>query len=416
MGLLTAIRDYFTLPQVEQRALSPTQAWARDLNWGGANPSGERVDQGNATALSTVYACVSLIADIISTLPVDTYIKWDGFPKPYRPRPSWLDEPIPNDPSVTRSQHFSQVVLSLMFDGNAFILAQPSVRAPEVLTVLDPVKVRVYDPGTGRLEYYVGPQHSPTELNKDQIVHIPRTRRPGTLRGMSPIDEAAETLGIALAAQRHSGRFYRNGTLMSTIINVPGEMSEEDALSLRDAFSQRHSGENVFRTGVLTGGATATTLGVTPEQAQFLETIKFHVLEVCRLYRVPPMLVGVNDPGAVSYASATEAVKAFHVNTLSPLLQILSQGYKRLMPDDRVYLQFDTNGLLRADPDQRYSQYAIGLEKGIVNRNEVRGWEELPPIPGDGGNIYTVQAQMVTLDSVANPPEEEPDAVQGEAG
>lgn len=405
MGLLSAIRDFTRLPDVttERRALTPAEAWARDLI---ATDSGVRVDQGNATALATVYACTSLIADMVSTLPVDAYYKSGGFPKPWRPRLGWLDQPVPNDPSVTRVTHFAQVVLSLLFDGNAFVHVSPHVTAAGlgesvVLTVLDPRPVQIRSDGRGgRPTYHVGG----TTYTTDNIIHIPRTVRPGKARGMSPIEEAQQTLGVAMAAQRHSANFYRNGALLSTILEVPGEMSEEDAIALREAFAQSHTGDNVFKTGVLTGGAKATTLGVTPEQAQFLESIRFHVVEVCRLFRVPPMLVGVNEPGAVSYASSQEAVRAFHVNTLAPLLTTIQGGYQPLLPP-RTYLQFDTKGLLRADTEARYQAYAVGLEKGFVTRNEVRGWEELPPIAGDGGDMYTVQAQMVNLDTVANPPE-----------
>jgi hypothetical protein len=241
------------------------------------------------------------------------------------------------------------------------------------------------------------------EFTSDNILHIPRTIRPGEARGMSPIDEAALTLGTFMAATKHAGRFYRNGALLATVLEVPGEMGPEDAKALRAAFDEGHTGDNVFRTAVLTGGAKATTLGVTPEQAQFLDTLKHGTVEVCRIYRVPPMLVGVNEPGAVSYASAVEAVKAFARNTLSPFLRPIELAYGRLLPDGS-YLRFDMDGLLRADPEQRYAAYAVGLEKGIFNRDTVRAWEELPPIGGKAGQLYTVQAQMVDLETIANPP------------
>ena len=409
MGLLTAIREFYRIP-TETRSLTPNQAWARDIDWG-STESGVRVDQNNATALATVYACTSLIADLVSTLPVDTYTKRGGYPVEFRPRPEWLDAPVPNDPSITRSVHFAQVTLSLLFDGNAFLLCTPNVEGAEVVEVLDPRRVTIkVDGENGRPQYHVTGSSAGQSVKYDslRVQHIPRAARPGRSRAPSPIDETAETLGVALAAQRHSGRFYRNSALLSTILEVPGEMSEEDALKLRDNFEAAHSGRNAFRTGVLTAGAKATTLGVTPEQAQFLETTRFHVVEVCRIFRVPPMLVGVNEPGAVSYASSQEAVKAFHTNTLAPLLTLLQQGYRRLMPRDDVYLQFDTKGLLRADAEARFNAYAIAVEKGVFNRNEVRGWEELAPIPGDGGEVYTVQGQMVDLNTITEEPEEEP--------
>lgn len=407
MGWTDTLRHFFV--PWEQRVLTPQQAWAADIEWTGNSDAGVPVNQRNATALATVYACTTLIADITSTLPVDVYFKRDGFPVPWRPRFAWLDTPLPNDPSVTRATHFAQVALSLLFDGNAFVHVSPAVQAAAdrdakvALTVLDPRRVTIKTDTSGRPSYLLGTR----TYTSDEVLHIPRTMRPGQTRGMSPIDEAAQTLGVAMAAQKHSARFYRNGALMSTIVKVPGEMSEEDALQLREAFQGAHSGDNVFKVGVLTGGAEAVTLGVTPEQAQFLETIRFHVVEVCRLFRVPPMLVGVNEPGAVSYASSQEAVKAFHVNTLAPLLSVIQQGYSRLTPPG-TYLAFDTKGLLRADPEQRYQAYAVGLEKGFVSRNEVRGWEELPPIKGDGGDLFTVQAQMVDLEQIANPPEPPP--------
>lgn len=401
---MPSIREAIFRSRSERRALTPLQMWGSDY-WPDDNPSGERVTQGNATALATVYACQTLIADTVASLPVDVFREVNELPVRVEPEPEWLETPIPNDPSVTRAAHFSQVAMSLLADGNAFVHVSPHVMAPRVLTVLDPRTVRIDRDGGLRPVYRVsGRPDGLTEFSAANMLHIPRTIRPGETRGLSPIDEASITLGTFLAATKHAGRFYRNGALLATVLEVPGEMSAPDAKALREAFDEAHTGENVFRTGVLTGGAKATTLGVTPEQAQFLDTLRHGTVEVCRIYRVPPMLVGVNEPGAVSYASAVEAVKAFARNTLAPFLRPIELAYGRLLGDE-TYLRFDLNGLMRADPEARYAAYAIGLEKGFLSRNEVRAWEEMPAIPGDGGDLYTVQSQMTDLEKVANPPE-----------
>lgn len=392
------------LELVDRRSLTPSQAWARDLVWNGTNAP-ERVDQGNANRLATVAACVSLISDVVSTLPVDVMIKWDGAPRPFNPRPRWLDEPVPNDPSVNISVHLGQVAYSLVTDGNAFVWCEPSVAAPEILVVLDPRSVEIRTAPGGRPEYvFTDATRVRRVIGPDNMIHVRRTSRPGWLRGLSVIDEAQLTLGVAMAASKHRGRFYRNGALLSTILEVPGEMSAEDAKALKESFAAAHTGENVFTTGVLTGGAKATTLGVTPEQAQFLETMQYDDVAIARLFRVPPILAGINTPGAVSYASAIEAVRAFATNTLAPLIKQIERAYQRAMPMERAYLALDMNGLLRADPEQRFNGYAIGIEKGFLTRDEVRAWEELPALVNGLGAVPTAQAQTTPLARIVAPP------------
>jgi HK97 family phage portal protein len=389
--------------RAEERALTPSQMWGADY-WPDNNPSGEHVTQRNSTTLVAVYACQTLIADMVSTLPVDVMRDAGGYPAK-TDRPGWLDLPVPNDPSITRAVHFNQVAMSLVADGNAFVHAAPHVMDPQVLTVLDPTKVQIeYRAERGlRPIYRVVDRAQSEEFTADNIIHIPRTIRPGEDRGLSPIDETRSSLGTYMAATKHSGRFYRNGALMTTVLEVPGEMSPEDAKAMREAFDEAHTGDNVFKTGVLTGGAKATTLGVTPAQAEFLDTLKHGTIEACRMFRVPPMLVGVNEPGTVSYASSVEAVKAFARNTLAPLLKPIELAYGRFLEDGQ-YLRFDMNGLLRADPEARYAGYAIGVDKGFINRDDIRAWEELPPVGGKAGKMFTVQAQMVDLALVADPP------------
>lgn len=377
----------------ERRALTPNQAWARGWDWGGKTAAGVNVTQDNATALATVYACVSLISDTIATLPVDVYYRYNGERRAFRPKPAWVTEPLPGVPG-SRISTYSQIVQSLLLDGNAFVVCTPSIYDPQMLEVVDPRRVTVG--GTqAEPEFTVSTERGAMMVDRSQIVHLKRGQRPGDLRGVSPIEETRQSIGIGLAAQRHAGQYLANGLQLSGVIKVPGEMNAEDAKALIESFEAAHSGDKAYRAGILTGGAEWTPLTVSPKDAQFLESRQFQVTEIARIFRVPPMLIGDNEPGAVSYASSEQAAIAFEKHTLRPLLSIIEDSLSPLVPTPDSFLKFTTDGLLRGDPKTRYDAYEAGLRSGWLSINDVRRLEDMTPV--DGGDAHRVQMQMVDI-------------------
>ncbi len=174
--------------------------------------AGVLVNQENATSIGAVYAAVKLYADTIAGLPWDTYIRIDGTRRPYRPRPRWMDFPIPNNPNFTSFELKHRIVSSLMLDGNAFILALRDTSGNVIETrVLDPQKVEIKMDATGTPIYTVSTGDGAFSVGPDQMVHIPLFATAGTMRGMSPVEHHRTTLGLASATQLYAAKFYENG-------------------------------------------------------------------------------------------------------------------------------------------------------------------------------------------------------------
>ena len=190
----------------EERAISFQTLFASGDSLYMTTNAGTPMDQRLSLEITTVYACVRLISDSISTMPMDTYIRVDGDRRPYRPRPVWLDYP---DIGVTRIEHFQQVLVSLMLDGNAFVrINRRSDGEVLGLTVLNPQKTQVHRDGSGQIYYTY---ETVARVDSSDMLHITELRLPGELRGKSRIDLLKENLGLASALQEFASRFLGNG-------------------------------------------------------------------------------------------------------------------------------------------------------------------------------------------------------------
>jgi phage portal protein BeeE len=189
----------------------------------------EMVGQDSATRLIAVFRANQLLADTISTLPVGVFTRVGDQRVPVD-GPGWLEQPDPTDPSITLVEHFSQVMWSLGLDGTSFTLALPNVDDPAELHVLDPKRVTIRKRG----EWIVRLDDGTEKLGADQIVQIDRSRRPGQLRGMSPIDEASTTLGTQQAASRFGSKVFRNGVYMSGYLAIPGTKDPAVLAQIKD--------------------------------------------------------------------------------------------------------------------------------------------------------------------------------------
>ena len=291
-------------PSVAARALSYQTIFASGGDMLPRTFTGVSVTSDSAFRVGAVYACVRLLSDSVSCLPVDTFYQSDGERLQYRPKPTWVDMP---DIGTTREDHFQQVMVSLLIDGNSYtrVFRKPdgSIAA---LTVLNPSHMKVrrnYE--TGDIEYL---HDDRTVISYKDMLHITELRRPGALKGISRIDEARQTLGLASALEEFSARFFGQGSVTSGIIETPASLTAEQALELKTAFEATHKGlSKSNRVGVLGGGGVFKKTGVDPNEAQMLESRQFAVEEIARLFRVPLHLLQVATPGAMSYASVAHS-------------------------------------------------------------------------------------------------------------
>lgn len=350
--------------------------------------AGVLITQENATSIGAVYAAVKLYADTVAGLPWDTYIRIDGTRRPYRPRPRWIDRPIPNNPNYTSFEFKHQVVTSLLLDGNAFILCLRDSSGNVIETrVLDPQKVTCKRGEMGVPMYQIQTIEGVATLGTEDIIHIPLFATAEMERGLSPIEHHKVTIGLASATQLFSAKFYENNASVGGLIKVPGELTQDQAEALKNGFGRRHSGvEKAFRVAVLSGGADFQQLGAKISDLQLVETLHYGVESIARIYGVPLHLLQYPG-GNTSYASVELIGIEWLRLGLGPMIARLEASFQRIVPgSEQTFLKFTLDGLLRATTQERYNSYATALNNGFLNINEVRALEDRSPV--DGGDAY----------------------------
>lgn len=380
----------------ESRALSFQQVWGSGNYWGTATNAGVTVTQDSSLRIATLYACVRLLSDTVSTLSCDSFRRIDGVRVPYRPRPIWLDSPDP-DLALSRDEFISQVMVSLLLNGNAFIHVIRSNGDVVALTVIDPMRIHVRRNDNYRVEYVL--RDANVIFDRDEILHITEMRKPGALRGVSRIDELKETLGLTAALDDFAARFFGQGSTTSGLIEVPGNLTREQAKDLIDAFEEGHKGlARSHRPGVLFGGAKFTKTGVDPNEAQMLESRKQQVEVIASAFRVPLHMLSSAIPGAASYASVEQNAIQFATYTIRPYVQKIEAALTTLLPDG-VFVKFNMDSILRGDIQTRFSAYSTGTQAGFLSVNDIRRLEDLSPV--DGGDQYRVPLANVSLPAAA---------------
>lgn len=392
----------------ERRALSPNTLFRTGLDTldMGATHAGVTVTADSALTYSGIWACVRLITSDISTLPLDAYRKTATARVPLDPQPTWIAQPDVLDPSYTGIDHFAQVVLSLLLDGNSFTLATPSVYKPDRLEVLNPRRVQVTKPGTSP-EYRIMDRNGmPGEevLGPADVLHVKINAKPGAIRGMSPVDANAGSISISLAAQKYVERFFGQGAMMPGFIEVPASSDVEE---MRKDFQRQHGGwRRSGLAGFLTGGAKWTPSGITPKDQELGEVFRRQLEEAARVYGIPPFMVGSQEPAGVAYASSVERAQHYIDHCLRHYVLPIEKAYDRMVPGDRrlsiagsdTYLKFNFNGLLRGDLSARNQAYRESIQNGILSQDEVRALEDLEPIPGGKGAHYWMPINFAPLD------------------
>jgi HK97 family phage portal protein len=380
----------------EQRNISYQTMWASgdmvELN----NLAGTVVNNDTVFQVNAIFSGVSLISDLVSTLPVDCFVNRDGARFPFRPKPSWVDQP---DVDLPRQAFYSSVVTSLLLDGNAFIRVYSNRRGEVVnLVVLNPTSVSIVRNGIGRLQFNVTGEEQP--LTGDDILYIPDLLRPGQVRGVSRVTALKENFGLALALEKFAATFFGSGTNLAGVIEFPGNLTQEQADNLRSGFDSRHSGwSRSNRTGVLSGGAQFKPTQIDPQQSSLIDSRRFAVEDVARALNIPPHLLGL--PGTMAYASVEENNRAFLTSTIQPMVSKIESAISPLMRrspgGENAYIKFNMDALLRANIQARTAAYSSGLQAGYLTINDVRRLEDLLPVEDEAANQVRVPLANVTI-------------------
>ncbi len=378
-----------------RRSISFQTLWGQGADIEFANQSGTYVSQDSVFKVNAIFSAVSLIADTIASLPVDSYIRLDGERRAFRPKPAWVTRP--DIDLISKEPFYNSVIISLLLDGNAFVRVFRNAQGrPINLVVLNPLDVEVTRNGIGRVMYRL--QSSDTLLDSEEILHLIDTLKPGHIRGTSRVEALKDNFGLAIALESYAARFFGQGVSMAGHIEFPGNLTPEQARDLSDGFSARHGGfRKSHKIGVLSAGAKFVSTNIENDKAQFIDSRRMAVEDVARAFKVPTHLLGL--PGTNTFSSVEQNNISFVVHCLRPIISILESGFSTLLSaepgGENAFIKFSIDGLLRGDANSRFSAYSQGLTSGWMTINDVRRLEDLPPV--EGGEVTRVPLQNINI-------------------
>lgn len=361
--------------------------------------SGAIVNRTTAGGLPAVGAALRLIGETIGMVPLIIY-QGDSVERT-RARDTWQWELFHDEPSPEHSSFdFCQdIAISIEADGNAFVWKVKSNVRVEQLLVIDPAIVQVRRNGAGAKVFDIWQDGQKRTYGTDLIHHIRGfTLFPGADRGVSTISLYRHALGSALGLAEYEARFFRNDATPGGAIEVPGRLSDDGLKRLREWWDDQHSGlENAHKPGIFQDGATWKTIGISLEDAQFIESRDFSVAEVARMFRISsPSMLGSVIKGE---AKTAEDFERFLKVDLAPRLRRIESSLRRdpdLFGSD-LFPEFLADAVLRPDAKTRYEAYRLARQGGWLTPNEIRERENLPP--ADGGD----DIQMTPVGGAPNP-------------
>ena len=374
----------------------------------GSSTSGKRVNERSAMQMTAVYSCVRILSEAVSGLPLHLYQYTDKSSKEKAvENPLYFllhDEP---NTEMTSFVFRETLMTHLLLWGNAYSQIIRNGKGEVVgLYPLMPDRMTVNRDEKGRLyyEYMVSSDDAKTlkdgtvRLSPYDVLHIPGLGFDG-LVGYSPIAMAKNAIGLAIAAEEYGSKFYANGATPSGILEYPGTVKEPD--KVRESWNAGFGGSsNAHKIAVLEEGMKYTPISISPNEAQFLETRKFQINEIARIFRVPPHMVG--DLEKSSFSNIEQQSLEFVKYTLEPWLVRWEQAMQRaLIPQDdksKYFIKFNVDGLLRGDYQSRMQGYATARQNGWMSANDIRELENLDRIPAeDGGDLYLINGNMMPL-------------------
>lgn len=374
----------------------------------GSSTAGKNVTERSAMQMTAVYSCVRVLSEAVAGLPLHLYkYRSDGGKEKAIDNPLYFllhDEP---NPEMTSFVFRETLMTHLLLWGNAYAQIIRNGKGEVVaLYPLMPNRMTVDRDENGRLyyKYYRGSDEAIRNkeyeviLSPYDVLHIPGLGFDG-LVGYSPIAMAKNAIGLAMATEEYGAKFFANGAAPSGVLEHPGTLKNPE--KVRESWNATFGGShNANKVAVLEEGMKYTPISISPEQAQFLETRKFQINEIARIFRVPPHMVG--DLEKSSFSNIEQQSLEFVKYTLEPWLVRWEQSMVRslLTPGEKqeYFIKFNVDGLLRGDYASRMSGYATARQNGWMSANDIRELENLDRIPAeDGGDLYLINGNMTKL-------------------
>lgn len=381
--------------------LANPSGWLTDIFNGKPSATGVSVTEQSAMQASAVYACVRILAETIASLPLPVYkrIKTGG---QVVDTGHYLFDVLNIQPNSeqTAFQFWETLIGHVMLWGNAYACIERNGAGQVVaLWPLLPDRTYPYRDIVSKKLYYITTMVDGVQqkLWPNEIIHIAGLGFNG-IAGHSPIQMAREAVGLSLATEEFGARFFGNGAKPGGILEHPNKLTPDQHKRLRESAEGVSSGLiNASKMMILEDGMKYHTVGIPPEDAQFLETRKFQLLEICRLYRVPPHMIA--EMSSSTFSNIEHQSLEFVIHTVRPWLVRIEQQLmiKLLTPTERksFFVQFTVEGLLRGDIKSRYEAYAIGKQNGFLSTNMILKRENENPV--EGGDEMYVGANMIPV-------------------
>ncbi len=398
-------------------SLSKFDAFLDYLLDGNQGAAGVTVTEKTALHSTAVFACVRILAETIASLPLPVYRRLEP-----RGKKRASEHPLyrilhdqPN-PYMTSFVFRETLMGHLVTWGNAYAEIDWDLPRGKVkgLWPLRPDRMKEikYD-NNGLVYVYALPDGSDKVLKGYRVLHIPGMGFDGYM-GYSPIRMAQDAVGLALATERYGGKFFQNGAKPGGVLEHPGKL-KDGGEQLRKQWNEMHQGlQNQHRIAILEEGMKYTQIGIPPGDAQFLETRKFQVQEIARIYRIPPHMLA--DLERATFSNIEHQSIDFVVHTIRPWLVRWEQAikHKLLVEGDRdnYFAEFLVDGLLRGDTESRYKAYSTARQWGWMSANDILELENQNPI-GEQGDIYLVPMNMIPAEQAAKIPELKEPAGEG---
>lgn len=367
----------------------------------GAAASGKNVTEETAIQISTVYACVRVLAETIASLPLNVYESdGKGGSRIAQNHPlEYLLHDAPNE-EMTSFIWREQMMTQILLRGNSYsqIVRSGKTAILSIYPLLSSnMTVDRDDSGALTYKYKIEDENTIT-LSPSEVLHIPGMGFDGIM-GYSPIALMKTTLGLTLAAEEYGSKVFGNGATPAGVLTHPNRLKDPE--KLRNAWNAAYGGSaNAGKIAILEEGMKFERISMPNSEAQFLETRKFQVSEICRIYRVPPHMVG--DLEHATFSNIEHQSISFAVHTIRPWLVRIEQSMNKALFSEnergKYFVKFNMDGLMRGDYKSRMEGYAIARQNGWMSADDIRGLENLNPIGAEkGGEEYLVNGNMIPI-------------------
>lgn len=367
--------------------------------------SGETVTIEKALSLDAVWACVNLVQNAAGTLPCIIYGE-DGVTVD---KESTLYELLHDMPNMddTAPEFWSMAALCLMMDGNFFAEKKMSGERLVALNPLHPLAVDVCRDAKNARYYEVTENGKKRRVAEGKMFHVRGARLPGCDRGMSPIGVVRNTVGNALAGEKVAGRMFKNGLMSSLIVSSDQILKADQRKQISDTLTQFAGAEKAGGVTVLEAGFKPYPMSINPKDAQFLEARQYSVEQICRIFGVPPVMIGHAANGTTTWGSGIEQlILQFTKTCMRPMLKRIEAAIYRDLLDvktrKKFKIKFNMEELLRGDSQARAEFLSKMVGNGIYTVNEGRAYEDKPKV--DGGDQAIVNGTMARLDMLGQQP------------